>query len=64
MTEFGFRMTKEQIDRFRNLTAKEKLEWLQEINEFVNTFVPAQKRKRWEEYKNRIQAQITQPRSL
>jgi len=50
MTEFAFRPGKKQMERFINLTPEEKLEWLQEINDFINAFVTEQKRKRWERY--------------
>jgi len=47
MTKFTFRVDKEKIKRFRELKPEEKLEWLEEINEFINKFVPEEKRKRW-----------------
>ena len=42
----GYRyvVSKEEIRRFRALTPKEKLEWLEEVNDFVDKFLPEQSR--------------------
>ncbi len=49
MTESGkgynYYVTIEQIRRFSRLTARQKLEWLEEANAFVNKFLPERSRR-------------------
>ena len=45
---FSLALGREYLERTRNLTPEMKLEWLEEANEFVNKFVPKEKRERWE----------------
>ena len=37
---YGYHVTEEQIRRYRKLTPRQKLEWLQEVNEFTDKFAP------------------------
>lgn len=48
---FCYQFTKETLDRFKDMPARTKLEWLEEANEFVNKFVSPAKRKYWEKIK-------------
>lgn len=48
---FCYQFTKETLDRFKDMPARAKLEWLEEANEFVNKFVSPAKRKYWEKIK-------------
>ncbi len=47
---FAFRLSGEKIRAFRDLSAEEKLDWLEEANRFVQDFVPEEKRKRWKKF--------------
>lgn len=35
---YSYHVTEEQIRKYRCLTPKQKLEWLEEVNEFTNKF--------------------------
>jgi hypothetical protein len=48
---FCFRISKEKLKEFRNLSAETKLQWLEEANMFVNEFVSPEKLRRWEDFK-------------
>ncbi len=41
----------EHLNQFSNLSARLKLEWLQEANQFVNDFVSNDKKKKWAKFK-------------
>lgn len=45
--EKGYRyvVSREEIRKFRILTPKEKLEWLEEVNDFVDKFLPEKSRR-------------------
>lgn len=45
--EFCFRLSREKLEAFQKSTPEQRLEWLEEVNEFVNTFVPKEKREAW-----------------
>ncbi|MFQ6093314.1 MAG: hypothetical protein ACE5OR_11705 [bacterium] len=45
---FSFRLSREKIEEFRKSTAEERLTWLEEVNEFVDAFLPREKRRLWE----------------
>ncbi len=47
---FSFQLTPDQLKEFRNTTAEERLNWLEEANEFVETFVSEDIRRRWEKW--------------
>lgn len=47
---FAFHLSKEKLMEFRKLSAKEKLDWLEEANKFVADFVPEAKLKRWKKF--------------
>lgn len=48
--QYSYRLSKEKLREFIVFSAEAKLEWLEEVNKFVNEFVPFEKRKRWEEF--------------
>lgn len=50
-TGYGFTPDKEKILATYDLSAKDKLEWLQEANRFINASMTPAKRKRWEKIK-------------
>ncbi len=35
---YGYHVTEEQLRKYSVLTPKQKLEWLEEVNEFTNKF--------------------------
>lgn len=39
---YGYFVTKEQIRKYRRLTPRQKLEWLEEVNAFTEKFAPEQ----------------------
>ena len=47
---FSFYLSKETRKELRKFSAKEKLDWLEEANEFVADFVPEAKLKRWKKF--------------
>ena len=44
---FVFRLTKEKIEQCRGMSPEEKLRWLEESNRFIQKFVTADQRARW-----------------
>ena len=50
---FAFRLSKEKLEKFRGLSAEDKLNWLEEANRFVADFVPDEKLRRWKEFVSR-----------
>ncbi|MHB1325238.1 MAG: hypothetical protein ACYDGS_01575 [Thermoleophilia bacterium] len=38
---YGYHVTEEQIRKYRRLTPRQKLEWLEEVNAFTDKFAPA-----------------------
>lgn len=44
---FVFRLTEDKLRECRDMTAEEKLRWLEEANAFVRKFVPPQRLERW-----------------
>jgi len=47
--KYAFVLSKEKIEEFSHLTPEMILDWLEEANEFVNTFVDPRKREIWRE---------------
>lgn len=47
---YTFIPSKDNLLYFSKLSARQKLEWLEEVNEFVNTFVPKDMREAWERF--------------
>lgn len=45
--KFGWESEKERLVRFAKISPKQKLEWLQQMNEFTRAFLPKNKRKMW-----------------
>jgi hypothetical protein len=41
---YSYIVTREQIRKYASLTPKQKLDWLQEANDFVNKFISAKSR--------------------
>jgi len=37
---YGYHVTEEQIRKYRRLTPRQKLEWLEEVNAFTEKFAP------------------------
>lgn len=50
---FVFRPSPESLKAFRNTSAEEKLNWLEEARQFVFDFVPAWKREKWNKISGR-----------
>lgn len=46
--KFCFTFSKEKLEQTYNLSPEMRLTWLEEANEFVNTFLSKEKRKIWE----------------
>jgi hypothetical protein len=44
---FAFRPSPETLHHFKDASPEAKLNWLEEANQFVNDFVPPEKRERW-----------------
>jgi hypothetical protein len=51
---FAFTLDKEKILSTYNLSAEDKLNWLEEANCFVNASMTPAKRKRWEKIKHGV----------
>lgn len=47
---FAFHLSKEKLMESLKLSAEEKLDWLEEANDFVADFVPEEKIKRWKKF--------------
>jgi hypothetical protein len=50
---FAFRPSTETLKLFKDASAEEKLNWLEEANQFVNDFVSPQKLERWKKISGR-----------
>ena len=48
---FVHRVSKEKIMEFMDLSAEEKLNWLEEANRFVSTFLDPERLKLWRKMK-------------
>jgi hypothetical protein len=48
-TNYAFRVSREYLIAFSRLSAEEKLAWLEEVNRFINDFVPKEKLEKWKE---------------
>lgn len=48
---FCHRVSLENIERFKNSTPEERLQWLEDAFRFVVTVVPEKDRKTWERYR-------------
>jgi hypothetical protein len=46
---FVHQITREQIEEFRRMPAKAKLQWLEDANNFIMAFLDKSKRIRWDE---------------
>ena len=44
---FVFRPSPESLKQFKNATAEEKLNWLEDAAQFVKDFVPREKLQKW-----------------
>ncbi|MBI5632626.1 MAG: hypothetical protein HZA15_04030 [Nitrospirae bacterium] len=44
---YSFKPSVEQLRELKDLSPKEKLDWLEEANQFVATFVAPEKLERW-----------------
>lgn len=50
---FVFRPSREALEHFRNATAEEKLNWLEEARRFVVDFVAPEKLEKWKKLSGR-----------
>ncbi len=52
-TPRGYRyvVSREQIRKYMRLTPKQKLEWLEEANDFINKFLPEESRRIQEKFR-------------
>ncbi|MBI5632133.1 MAG: hypothetical protein HZA15_01470 [Nitrospirae bacterium] len=48
---YSFRLTPDKIREFKDLPAEDKLDWLEEANNFIGLAVSQEKLKRWERLK-------------
>ena len=46
---FAHQLTREQIEESRQMSAKVRLQWLEDANNFIITFLDTSKRIRWDE---------------
>ena len=46
---FAHQLTREQIEEFRLMPAKARLQWLEDANNFIFAFLDQSKRIRWDE---------------
>ena len=42
---YSYHVTDEQLCRYRRLTPAEKLNWLEEVNSFIDSFLPERSRR-------------------
>ena len=56
---FAFHLTDEKLRECRDMTAEEKLRWLEEANAFVRKFVPVDRLAQWERLASRQQQAAT-----
>lgn|GEM_PF-1700536 len=47
--KFAHQITREQIEQFRCMSAEVRLQWLEDANKFIDTFLDKAKRTRWDE---------------
>jgi len=45
---FAHQITREQIEKFKRLPAKARLQWLEDANNFIIAFLDKSKRIRWD----------------
>jgi hypothetical protein len=45
---FAFRLREDTLKACRDMSAEDKLRWLEEANQFVRQFVPPDRLERWE----------------
>ena len=50
---FAFHPSQETLKQFKNASPEEKLNWLEEANQFVHDFVSPQKLERWKKISGR-----------
>ncbi|MBI4007025.1 MAG: hypothetical protein HY354_00840 [Planctomycetes bacterium] len=49
---FSYKPSKENLEAFKGLSPEEKLQWLEDANEFVNAFLSKEKRALWKKFCN------------
>lgn len=49
---YGYHVTDEQIRKYRRLTPRQKLEWLEEANAFTEKFAPERARRLHKKFRN------------
>ncbi|MEW6620478.1 MAG: hypothetical protein AB1422_14275 [bacterium] len=48
---YSFRVNRDNIKRFKDMSAESKLNWLEKANKFIQTTLPQEKLKIWEKIK-------------
>lgn len=48
---YSYKPSKENLEAFKGLSPEEKLQWLEDANEFVNTFVSPEKLALWNKFR-------------
>lgn len=49
---FSYKPSKENLEAFKGLSPEEKLQWLEDANEFVNSFLSEEKLALWKKFCN------------
>lgn len=49
---FSYKPSKENLEAFKGLSPEEKLQWLEDANEFVNTFLSQKKLALWKKFRD------------
>ncbi|HHT9125102.1 MAG TPA: hypothetical protein ACFYD6_04705 [Candidatus Brocadiia bacterium] len=47
---YSFKPSKENLEAFKGLSPEEKLQWLEDVNEFVNAFLSDEKLALWKKF--------------
>ena len=50
---FTFRLSPSAVKQFKDASPEAKLNWLEDVNRFVQDFVPREKRERWRKISGR-----------
>lgn len=49
---FSYKPSKENLEASKGLSPEEKLQWLEDVNEFVNTFLSQKKLTLWKKFRD------------
>ena len=50
---YGFTLSKEKINQFKDMSGKAKLDWLEDANRFIRKAVSPEKLKLWNEFRRK-----------